>query len=245
MNTHRPSTISAVIIGNEILAGRRQDAHLNNTIAACNARGLRLNQAIFLGDDAEQLIRTYQRLHAEKHIILSYGGIGATPDDRTRQAVAKACNVELAYHPEGMRILETRFSADELTENRKNLVAFPSGATLIPNPINHIPGFSIAHIHCVPGFPQMAEPMIAWVLDTYYRDLAQTREYLSIQVHAPESEISPLMKQLEDHYPTLAISSLPHIRHQLELGIEGDPELVHQAMQTAKQWLQTQQFPYH
>lgn len=235
--------ITAVIIGNEILAGRRQDAHLANTVSACNKRKLRLHQAIFLGDNTEDLIQTYQRLHGENHIILSYGGIGATPDDRTRQAVAKACGVGIEYHPEGMKILERRFGED-LTENRKNLVAFPQGSTLIPNPINEIPGFSIAHIHCVPGFPQMAEPMMNWVLDKYYRDMAQAREYRALMVQAHESEIAPLMEELEQRYPMLAISSLPQIRHELELGIEGEPNQVDKALAEAKVWLANHEMPY-
>lgn len=235
--------LSAVIIGNEILAGRREDKHLANTIAACLTRDLRLSQVFFLQDDAERLIQTYRRLREENQIVLSFGGIGATPDDRTRQAVAKACGVEIAYHPEGMAILKARFGA-ELTENRKQLVAFPEGAALIPNPVNQIPGFSINHIHCVPGFPAMAEPMIAWVLDQYYQNLAQKRVYLALQVDAPESEISPLMRQLEKTYPELSISSLPQIGHSLELGVEGVPEQVPQAIADAMRWLEQHTMAY-
>lgn len=236
--------ITAVIIGNEILAGRRRDAHLTNTVNACNARGLRLNGAVFLSDNTDDLIRTYQRLKTENHIILSFGGIGATPDDRTRQAVAKAYGVDLSFHPEGLAILEGKFSATQMNDGRKNLIAFPAGSSLIPNPINQIPGFSIEHTHCVPGFPQMAEPMIAWVLDTYYREMAQERAYIAINVFAPESAISPLMAAIERQFPNISVSSLPQIGHQTELGFEGRQQDITAALSQAKSWLDKQQYRY-
>ena len=230
------SSLAAVIIGNEILSGRRRDAHLANTIAACNARGLRLRETVYLGDDSASLVATFRRLHAQGTSILSFGGIGATPDDKTRQAVAEALALPLAYHREGLAILDARFG-DALTENRRHLVHFPEGATLIPNPINQIPGFSIADIHCVPGFPQMAEPMIAWVLDTHCRHLAIERFYCALLAHLPESEAVPLINMLEARYPDLSISSLPQMRLCTELGFEGPQAQALAARRDAAQWL--------
>lgn len=224
----------AVIIGNEILAGRRQDKHLANTVAACNARNLRLNQVIILQDNADVLVKTYTRLRAEKAIVLSFGGIGATPDDMTRAAVAKACGVPLVYHPEGYELLRQKYGAADFNEHRRNLIAFPEGASLIPNPINQIPGFSIAHIHCVPGFPAMAEPMMAWVLDTYYQNLAQERDYQALIVQAPESGIASLMAELDREFPSLSISCLPTVDHGLEFGFEGEKEMIAKAMSEAQ-----------
>lgn len=235
--------LSAVIIGNEILSGRRQDAHLANTIAACQARGLRLGEVVYIGDDAQTLVATFRRLHAQGASILSFGGIGATPDDRTRQAVADTLGVPLVHHPQGLAILEARFG-DALTDNRRNLVAFPQGATLIPNPVNQIPGFSIAGIHCVPGFPQMAEPMIAWVLDTHCHHLAVERFYCALMAEMPESEAVPLMEMLEARYPGLGVSSLPQMRLCTELGFEGAREQALAARADALQWLQAAAIPH-
>lgn len=235
--------ITALIIGNEILAGRRQDAHLPHIINACNSRGLRLTQVLVMQDDYQALVETYRRLSGAGHMVLSYGGIGATPDDRTRQAVAAACGVELAFQPQGLAILQEKFG-DELSDNRRQLVAFPKGADLIPNPINDIPGFSFQSIHCVPGFPQMAAPMMEWVLDTYCCEMGQERVYIALQVEAPESEISPLMQQLEADFPAVSISSLPQLRRVLELGFEGRLHECRAACRQAEQWLKAKAYAF-
>ncbi|MDO4643973.1 MAG: competence/damage-inducible protein A [Cardiobacteriaceae bacterium] len=217
-----PARIQVLIIGNEILSGRRQDVHFANTLSACNERGLRLSAVHYLSDDADALVAHYQRALVENEIVLSFGGIGATPDDRTRQAVAQACHVPLAYHPEGERLLLEKYGRDDFNTARRELIAFPEGASLIPNPVNKIPGFSINHIHCVPGFPQMAQPMMLWVLDQYYHDLRRKRCYLALDVFAPESLLAPIMKELEIAFPQVSISSLPKLHFESELGFDGD-----------------------
>lgn len=230
-------SLEAIIIGNEILSGRRQDVHFANTLAACEARHLRLSAVHFLSDDITALVDYYRTALARQVMVLSFGGIGATPDDRTRQAVAQACGLELVFHPEGDALLQQQFPGAEYNEQRRQLIAFPAGATLIPNPVNAIPGFSCCNIHCVPGFPQMAQPMILWVLDRYGQNLAQQRVYNAIDVFAPESQLSPIMRRLETDFPTVAVSSLPKLHHETELGFDGAPSESQQALQTAKQWL--------
>ena len=107
--------LQLLVIGNEILSGRRQDVHFANTRAACEARGLRLAAAHFLGDDAAALVAHYRRALEAGEVVLSFGGIGATPDDRTRQAVAEACGVPLEFHPEGEALLLAKYGAAGFT----------------------------------------------------------------------------------------------------------------------------------
>jgi molybdopterin-biosynthesis enzyme MoeA-like protein len=89
---------------------------------------------------------------------------------------------------------------------------FPVGATLIPNPVNQVPGFSLSNLHFVPGFPAMAWPMIEWVLDTHYSHLRQAEplvERTVIALEAREGDLIDLMQQFVARYPTLKFSSLP------------------------------------
>ncbi len=233
-----------LVIGNEILRGRRQDVHFANTLAACNARGLSLVAAHFLGDDAEALVAHYRRALAAGEVVLSFGGIGATPDDRTRQAVAAACDVPLAFHPEGEALLLAKFGAADFTPARRELIHFPQGASLIPNPVNNIPGFSLRGIHCVPGFPQMAQPMMDWVLDTFYRADGRARHYAALDVFAPESQLVPLMRELEARFPAVAVSNLPKLHFESELGFDGTPEAVASALAAARALLDAAQLQW-
>ncbi|MEX2576684.1 MAG: competence/damage-inducible protein A, partial [Halofilum sp. (in: g-proteobacteria)] len=165
--------IGLIVVGDEILSGRRVDRHVAAAIERLAARGLALTWARYEGDDEGRLAGVLRETMATEALVFCCGGIGATPDDVTRQAAAAASDRRLLHHPEGCEILRERFD-DHLTEHRLRMVEFPEGAVLIPNPVNRIPGFQLEH-HCfVPGFPRMAWPMLEWVLDVRYPQL--TRE---------------------------------------------------------------------
>jgi molybdopterin-biosynthesis enzyme MoeA-like protein len=234
-------TFGAVIIGDEILSGKRQDKHFAKIAELLGARGLRLSWVEYLGDDRERLAATFRRTMAAGDVVFSCGGIGNTPDDHTRQAVAATLGVDLALHPAGFEELKARFAGEEITDKRKLLVTFPAGVLIIPNPFNRIPGFMANDHYFVPGFPQMAHPMIEWALDTFYRDQFKAvdgmveKAFLLTGPTAYESALLDLMERIVADYPSLRLFSLPSLvgkeRKHLELGVEGAPELVDQAME--------------
>ncbi|MDZ7748147.1 MAG: molybdopterin-binding protein [Halofilum sp. (in: g-proteobacteria)] len=134
--------IGLIVVGDEILAGRRQDRHLGAVIERLAARGLALTWARYIGDDHARLAGLLAETMASEALVFCCGGIGATPDDVTRQAAAAAAGRALARHPEGEAILVERFG-DEATDSRLRMVDFPAGATLVPNPVNRVPGFQL------------------------------------------------------------------------------------------------------
>lgn len=233
-------TFGAIIIGDEILSGKRQDKHFAKIAELLGARGLRLSWVEYLGDDRERLAATFKRTMATGDVVFSCGGIGNTPDDQTRQAVAAALGVGLELHPEGYEELKARFSGNEITDQRRQLVTFPVGVKIVPNAFNRIPGFMANEHYFAPGFPQMAHPMIEWALDTFYKDLFQPvdskveKAFLLTGPTAYESALLDLMERIVKDYPTLRLFSLPSLvgkeRRHLELGVEGEPALVEKAM---------------
>jgi molybdopterin-biosynthesis enzyme MoeA-like protein len=228
----------ALVIGDEILVGKRQDKHLSTVIQALAKRGLRLAWAEYHGDDPQRLTAALRRTFASGDVVFSFGGIGATPDDHTRQCAAAALGVGLALHPEAEREIRGRFGA-ETTPQRLKMGEFPLGSMIVPNPFNRIPGFSIRDHWFVPGFPQMAWPMVEWVLDTHYRglfDRDRWDEGSVIVYDLPESTISPLMEEINAKYPGLKAFSLPSMgeggtRRHIELGVRGAPAEVAPAME--------------
>ena len=107
------------------------------------------------------------------------------------------------------------------------MVEFPRGARLIPNPVNQVPGFSINNGHFLPGFPNMAEPMTAWVLDNYYRKGEERTGRTLILPGAKEADLVPLMEEFIEAHPRLSFSSLPKFigkGTEVHLGIQGGPE---------------------
>jgi molybdopterin-biosynthesis enzyme MoeA-like protein len=234
-------TFGAIIIGDEILSGKRQDKHFARIAELLGGRGLQLSWVEYLGDDRQRLTATFKRTMAAGDVVFSCGGIGNTPDDHTRQSVAAALGVDLVLHPDGFEELKARFAGEEITDKRRLLVTFPQGVQIIPNPFNRIPGFMVNEHYFVPGFPQMAHPMIEWALDTFYREQFQPvaakleKAYLLTGPTAYESALLDLMEHIVAAYPTLRLFSLPSLvgkeRRHLELGVEGDPALVERAME--------------
>ncbi|MDP3636000.1 MAG: molybdopterin-binding protein, partial [Azonexus sp.] len=120
-------TFGAIIIGDEIMSGKRQDKHFAKIAEMLGARGLMLSWVEYLGDDRARLAATFKRTMATGDVVFSCGGIGNTPDDHTRQAVAAALGVGLELHPQAFAELKLRFANDEITEQRKQLATFPAG----------------------------------------------------------------------------------------------------------------------
>ena len=143
-----------IIVGDEILSGRRADKHLAKVIELLGARGLALAWAEYVGDEPARITAVLRRAFASGEVVFCTGGIGATPDDHTRQCAAAALGVPLVLHPEAKALIQSRMqdTARERGEpyeperpdnlHRLNMGVFPQGATLIPNPYNKIPGFS-------------------------------------------------------------------------------------------------------
>ncbi len=235
------SVFGLLVLGDEILSGRRADKHLPHVIELLNARGLTLAYARYIGDEPERITAALREAFASGDTVFSTGGIGATPDDHTRQCAARALNVGLALH-EGAKDLILERMQDIARENGKpyepdradnvhrlNMGVFPLGATIIPNPYNKIAGFSVRDVHFVPGFPVMAWPMIEWVLDQRYAHLHRSErqaERSVIVFGAMEASLTPLMEDIEARFQGIKVFSLPSVDHpqwgrHIELGVKG------------------------
>jgi len=240
-----------IIIGDEILSGKRADKHLPKVIELLQARGLQLAHADYVGDDPQRITATLARAFASGEVVFSCGGIGATPDDHTRLCAARALGVDLALHPQAELLIRERMQdvareqgvpyvpdrADNV--HRLNMGVFPVEAQIIPNPYNKIPGFSCASpggrgaVHFVPGFPVMAWPMIEWVLDTHYAGQFRRDAWCeqSVIVYgAMEATLTPLMEAIEARHAGVKVFSLPSVDHpqhgrHIELGVKGGPDL--------------------
>lgn len=231
-----------IIIGDEILSGKRADKHLPKVIELLAARGLGLSWARYVGDDPDRITADLRDAFAAARagdVVFSCGGIGATPDDHTRQCAGRALGLPLALHPQARDLIIERmrevaaeqgqpFEPDRAdNQHRLNMGVFPEGAEVIPNPYNRIAGF--AHrfaaplpgagqggVFFVPGFPVMAWPMIEWVLDTHCRDQHRSQASLekSVIVYgAMEAALTPLMEELERRFAGVKVFSLPSVDH--------------------------------
>jgi molybdopterin-biosynthesis enzyme MoeA-like protein len=164
---------------------------------------------------------------AERKPVFCCGGIGATPDDHTRACAARAAGVPLEPHPDAVAEIEARFGEDAYP-NRIRMAELPKGSAIIPNPYNRIPGFSINRHYFMPGFPDMAHPMAAWVLDTHYAAGGHREQQRAVLVRGvTESSLMDLMEQLSERFPDAKLFSLPRLgaEFQIEMGFRGQGDL--------------------
>lgn len=262
--------IGLIIIGDEILSGKRKDAHFPKVVEILAARGLQLGWAQYLGDDPALITATLQRTLATDDIVFSCGGIGATPDDHTRQCAASALGLPLVLHPDAKALIQERIMEmaikDGVAEaldtpanlHRLKMGEFPEGAGIVPNPFNKIPGFSLVNqsgrgVHYfVPGFPVMAWPMIEWALDTHHAELFHRvahREKSVLVFHAMESNLTPLMEAIEARFAGVKVFSLPSVggngvRRHIELGVKGASDSVEDAYQHMVEGLRALDAPF-
>lgn len=219
-------TFGLVVIGSELLLGKRADGHFAYVVNALSRRGLELHWCQYLGDEPDRITLALRRSMKDGDAVFCFGGIGATPDDHTRASAAKAAGVRLLRHPEAAAIIESRFGKDAYPQ-RIHMAHLPEGCTLIPNPVNQIAGFSLGDHHFVPGFPQMGWPMLEWVLDHRYKHLLSSEPPVERSLTLPgtsEGQIIHIMQDLVARFPKVRLSCLPHMDgdyRETELGIRG------------------------
>ena len=236
MQNGKLKEIHTIIIGDEILSGKRQDKHLTYLTKQLKENGLCLTKADFINDDLKVIINTIKEKRS--HIVFCYGGIGATPDDCTREAAAIAHSMPLKINVDAKKCIEKKFGIK--TYPKRILMAnLPENCTLLSNIINNVPGFSINDHHFMPGFPEMAWPMTDWVIKNHYKKLSKQTKLIDLSIwmdNVSESLLIDLMYKINKKFNKVKAYSLPRLKPKktLELGIKGDSKQVNEAMKILK-----------
>ena len=235
--------IHLVIIGDEILSGKREDKHFKKALDVTKQNNYVIKSVSYLPDSEHEIQSKIENL--KDKIVFCFGGIGATPDDHTRSSAAKAYQKALKRHTDAAKIIEDKFGK-EAYPKRILMADLPDGSELIPNEINMIPGFYINKKFFMPGFPEMAWPMMDWV---FKNKLPQSNKIefdrAIIIPDIADSLLIDLMNQIENDYPLVKMYSLPKItpQRQVEFGIKGDKEQVLSAMEVVKKYVK--ELGYH
>jgi molybdopterin-biosynthesis enzyme MoeA-like protein len=215
--------IGVVVVGDELLSGKRRDRHLAHVIDTVARRGMQVAWCRYVGDEFGRLTETLCQTRLDSIPVFCFGGIGATPDDQTRQAAANAFGTRLVPHPDAVAMIEQQFG-EQAYPTRIRMAELPERCQLIPNPCNRIPGFTVNRHHFFPGFPEMAWPMLDWVLNSCYAERYEPVAEYSVQVRdVTESSLCDLMDTLVERHPRVKLFSLPRLEPErcVELGFRG------------------------
>src|SRR4030042_488466 len=176
--------VGVVILGDEVLKGEIRETNLAHMSPWLAEWGAETALCAILPDDGSVVVRHLRRFREEVDLIILTGGIGPTPDDITRDAVAEVAGVPLVVHPEAKAALEARSYKGANPEYRMLMAQVPQGATLIPNPLSPAPGFFIARMAVFPGVPRMLQAMFGWVKPMVS---GRRRSRITLYAMAPES----------------------------------------------------------
>lgn len=208
----RPNpTACLVVIGNEVLSGRTQDANIQFLATRLGQIGIPLREVRVIPDVAETIIATVNDVRARFDQVFTTGGIGPTHDDITSECVAAAFGVPWEPHPEAWARMERHYQPGEFNAARQRMATMPRGATLIDNPISIAPGFSIGNVHVMAGIPRVMQAMF----ESLAPRLAGGPPIVSRAVHAtglPEGRIAEGLAAIQARFADLDIGSYPYYR---------------------------------
>src|SRR6184192_498931 len=209
-----PKTVTAcvLIIGNEILSGRTQDANLAFLAQGLNEVGVRLREARVIPDDTETIVANVNEARAKFDYVFTTGGIGPTHDDITAPSIAQAFGVPLITHPEAKRILESHYPPGGLNEARLRMAQVPEGASLLPNPISRAPGFRVENVFVLPGVPQIMQAIFSELKHRLKGGAAVLSR--SVSCTLSEGAIAKDLGELQTRYADLEIGSYPYFRRR-------------------------------
>jgi molybdenum cofactor synthesis domain-containing protein len=195
-----------VILGDEVLRGETKEANIAYMLPLLEEWGAETVLCAILPDDVRTVVRHLRMYLEEADLLILTGGIGPTPDDITRDAVAEVAGVPLVLHPEVKAALEARTFQGSNPQHRMLMALVPQGAALIPNPLSPAPGFFIHRMAVFPGIPRMLREMFGWVRPLVY---GARRSRIILYSMAPESSYAGIMREAMDAFPDVGVGSYP------------------------------------
>lgn len=203
-------TAALLIIGNEILSGRTQDANINYLAKGLAQIGVRLKEVRVVADEEPAIIAAVRALSAAYDYLFTTGGIGPTHDDITAECVAKAFDMPLKRDPRAVERLLKQIKPEDLNEARLRMANIPEGADLIDNPVSSAPGFRLRNVHVMAGVPRIMQAMFDGIKPTLVGGAKVVSA--SVVIHAPEGLVATPLAQIQQAAPEVEIGSYPFAR---------------------------------
>ncbi len=204
-------TACMIIIGNEILSGRTQDANLQHLAVELNELGVRLKEARVIPDIEQTIIDTVNECRETFDHVFTTGGIGPTHDDITAVSIAKAFGVGVVLHPDIEERIRRREAPPEVMESRLLMARVPEGSVIVDNPTGGPQGFQIGNVFVMAGVPMVMQAMLSSLTKERLGGGDPIRSR-SIGAHLGESTVANALKEIQDRYPDVDLGSYPFFR---------------------------------
>lgn len=226
--------VGIVILGDEVLKAEVRESNIAYILPLLNEWGAEVVLCAILPDDVPTVVRHLRLYLEEVDLLVLTGGIGPTPDDITREAVATVAGVPLVVHPEARASLEA-FYGLRMNDNRMVMAQVPDGAVLIPNPVSAAPGFYVARMAAFPGIPRLLHEMFGWL-----KPLVEGKKggRVTLFSKAPESAYAGIMRETLAAFPGVSIGSYPLLESEYRVRVVFRAENVSRAVASANYFIE-------
>jgi len=237
----------AVIIGTEILNARRQDKHFVFIQEALISRGHKLH-GVFIVNDHPALLRSlFQMIKNDPDAVMfSFGGIGSTPDDLTREIAAEIFTCKgVVRHEQFERAIMERFG-EAAYPYRIHMADLPENAGLLKNPVNNMSGFYLEERYFfTPGFPNMAHPMVMEALERFYPKNVLPMHRATLLAETSENTLIDVMQTLPEAVEFSSLPMLVNDTPRVEISVaHSDIAVTEEALERFKKKLEDLKIPY-
>ena len=204
-------TACLLVIGNEVLSGRTQDANIRFLATGLGELGIPLREVRVIPDVPQTIIDTVNEVRAKFDYVFTTGGIGPTHDDITSECIAAAFGVPWEPHPEAWARMERSYQAGGFNAARQRMATMPRGATLIDNALSVAPGFQIGNVYVMAGVPRVMQSMFEW-LAPRLQGGPKIEQFAVHAIGLPEGVIAEGLGAIQARYPQIDLGSYPFYR---------------------------------
>ncbi len=204
-------TACLLVIGNEVLSGRTQDANIRFLAVKLGELGIPMREVRVIPDIAQTIIDTVNEVRKKFTYVFTTGGIGPTHDDITSECIAAAFGVPWEPHPVAFARMEAAYRPGEFNAARQRMGTMPRGAALIDNAMSVAPGFQMENVYVMAGVPRVMQSMFEWLAPR----LEGGAKIESRSVHAtslPEGLIAAGLSEIQSRFPDIDLGSYPYYR---------------------------------
>jgi len=201
-------TACILVIGNEILSGKTQDANIQFLGFELAKLGIRLEEARVVRDVPAAIVAHLNECRAKFSYVFTTGGIGPTHDDITAECVALAFGVDLVLDADAVERLKR--GGRPLNEARLKMARVPRGSELVDNPISNAPGFRMQNVFVFAGIPSIARAMFASAIPMLARGMPIHSS--AVDVYLREGDFAEALDSIQKMYAEVEIGSYPFNR---------------------------------
>ena len=199
------ATAAIVTIGSELVSGDVPNTNAAWLAKRLAALGVSVRMAAALPDEIGEVAEFVREEAARVDVLLVTGGLGGTPDDLTREAIAAAFGVGQEEVVELAADLRARFRGDP--EYAARWALLPRGSRPLPNPLGGAPGFAVENVYVLPGLPAEMEAMFATVEEELRRP--QPIRSWRRRYRTRESTIVGVLEAMSERHPGVLVGSYP------------------------------------